>query len=149
MLWLLNTFPVWVFHAVLAAGVIAMVVGIAAHYFPPAVQYGFVLKLLGLVLIVAGLQYKGALSLKKDYDLKEAALKEQLLIAQAKGETIVIEVIEQVVYRDRIITKQGADVITYIDRMAPAIDATCTLSAEAVKAHNDAASEPIVTEVAK
>jgi hypothetical protein len=149
MLWLLNTFPVWVFHGILAAGVIALIVGAIANKIPPIMQYGMVLKVLGLVLIVAGLQYEGALSLKKDYDLKEAVLKQQLLIAQAKGETIVIKVIEQVVYRDKIITKKGADVIQFIDRETVKIDATCTLSNEAVKAHNDAASEPIVTEVAK
>jgi hypothetical protein len=145
MLWLLNTFPVWVFHGILAAGILALIVGTIANKIPPIVQYGVLLKVLGLVLTVAGLQYEGALSLKKDYDLKEAALKEQLLIAQAKGETIVTKVIEEIVYRDRTIVKQGAEVINYIDRWHVDIDRTCVLSKEAVKALNDAAIEPVDT----
>ena len=145
MLWLLNFFPIWVFHGILAAGVIALIVGAIANKIPPIVQYGLMLKLVGIVLIVAGLQFEGALSLKKDYDLKEAQLKDQLLKAEAKGETIVTKVIEQIVYKDRVIVKQGQDVITYIDRWHEAIDKTCTLSVEAVKALNDAAIEPVDT----
>jgi Zn-dependent protease len=149
MLWLLNFFPVWVFHGILAAGVVALIVGAIANKIPPIMQYGLVLKLVGIVMIIAGLQFEGALSLKKDYDLQEAALKEQLLIAQAKGETIVTKVVEQIVYRDRTIVKQGADVVTYIDKWHEAIDKTCTLSKEAVKALNDAAKEPVDTGAAK
>jgi hypothetical protein len=149
MLWLLNFFPAWVFHGVLAAGVVAIILGVIAHNIPPAIQYGFMLKALGAVLIIAGLMFEGGLSLKKDYDLQEAALKEQLLIAQSRGETIVTKVVEQIVYRDRTIVKQGADVVTYIDRWHEAIDKTCTLSKEAVKALNDAAKEPVDTGAAK
>lgn len=149
MLWLLSTFPAWVFHSILIAGVTALIAGMIVRNFPPAVQYGFMLKLGGAFAIVIGLMFEGGLSLKKDYDLKEAELTAQLMTAQARGETIVVKVVEQIVYRDKIITKQGATVIQYIDRVSTVIDAMCTLIPEAVKAHNAAAAEPVVTGAVK
>lgn len=149
MLWLLDTFPAWVFHGILGVGFVTLIIGAIANKIPPVAQYGLLLKVGGLCLIIAGLMFEGALSLKKDYDLKTGELQHKLEIAATQGETIVTRVVEELVYRDRVITKQGATVIQYIDREAEKIDATCTLSVEAVKAHNDAAATPLRTEEAK
>lgn len=139
MLWLLETFPDWLFHMVLAAGFAALIIGAIANKIMPLAQYGALIKISGLVLIIAGLMFEGALSLKKDYDLKTSELQNKLNIAATQGETIVTRVVEELVYRDRVVTKQGATVIQYIDRVSEKIDAACTVTEEAVQAHNDAA----------
>jgi hypothetical protein len=143
MLWLLNTFPVWVFHSILIGGFALLIVAYIFRMIPFVSAYALQIKVVSLVLIVAGLMFQGAISLKKDYDVREAKLQQEIDKANTRAAKIVTEVIEQVVYRDKIITKQGQDVIIYIDREAEKIDQACTLAIEAVNAHNAAATNPL------
>lgn len=139
MLWILNHFPEWAIHAVLAAGLLVFLASWIAARLPGIAAYAVTIRFVGLALVVAGLVYEGGLIIKKDYDLKEAVLKAELAATATKGAVITVNTVEKLVYRDRVIVAEGARVTEYIDRVAPQIDATCTLSDEFIRAHNEAA----------
>lgn len=149
MLWLLNTFPTWVFHGILFIGVMALFVTAVTSKIPVVSAYSLELRVVSLLMIIAGLMLEGAISLQKDYFLKEAALKEKLHIAETNAANAVTKVVEQIVYRDKVIVTQGTNVVTYIDKWHDAIDNNCTLSTEAINVHNAAAKSPVVTEAIK
>ena len=139
MLWVLNHFPEWVIHSVLAAGASVFLASWISARLPGVAAYAVTIRFAGLALVVVGLIFEGGLIIKKDYDLKEAQLKAELAATAAKGAIITVNTVEKLVYRDRVIVAEGARVTEYIDRVAPQIDATCTLSDEFIRAHNEAA----------
>lgn len=139
MLWVLNHFPEWAIHLVLAAGAGIFLASWIASRLPGVAAYTVTIRFAGLALVVVGLIFEGGLIIKKDYDLKEARLKAELAATAAKGAIITVNTVEKLVYRDRVIVAEGARVTEYIDRVAPQIDATCTLSDEFIRAHNEAA----------
>jgi hypothetical protein len=136
MLWLITTFPAWVFHLILFTGVAVLMFASLTSKIPGLAQYSLEFKIVSLVMIILGLMFEGALSLQNDYKIKEAELQHEIDVAEQKSATIVTKVVDQIVYRDKIITTQGTNTITYIDRVAPAIDKECTLSKEAVDGIN-------------
>ena len=99
-------------------------------------------KLLFSVVLLALAFGAGVKHANKANQLALNAATQQKLEAEAKAALITTQTVEKVVYKDRIITIQGAKVTEYIDRNVTQIDATCTLSKEAVNALNDAAKEP-------
>lgn len=139
MLWVLNTFPEWAIHAALLAGVVIFLLSWVLARIPVTAPYTVHAWFIGLIVIVIALIYEGGLIIKKDYDLKEAVLQAKLAVKSTDGAKITINTVEKLVYRDRVIVTEGARVTEYIDRNAEKIDATCTLSDEFIRAHNDAA----------
>lgn len=136
MLWIVSTFPVWVFHAVLILGIVLLVLTTITGNFPGLAVYSAQFKLIGLALVVAGLLLEGASSLHKDYLVKEAELQHQVDVANAKAPEITTKVVTQIVYRDRIITKQSEASNQFIKDNAAQIDHGCVLSKAAVDGFN-------------
>jgi hypothetical protein len=144
MLWVLNFFPDWFFHLILLGGIGILMFASVVTKFPGLTQYGLEFKIVALVLIVAGLLFEGALSLEKDYKVQQAQLQHELDLANAKSAQIVTKVVDQVVYRDKIITVQGTNTVTYIDKWHDAIDKGCVLSKEAIDGINKNAAAPLI-----
>lgn len=149
MLWIITFFPAWFFHLVLLAGISILVFATVTSKFPGLAAYSVEFKIIALVLIIAGLMFEGAEQLQHDYTVKQAELQHEIDLANAKSQQVVTKVVDQVVYRDRIITKQGTNTITYIDKWHEAIDKGCVLSKEAIDGINKNADKPPVTEEVK
>lgn len=143
MLWIINFFPAWLFHAILLGGIAVLLAATLVTKIPGLTAYSLEFKIIALVLIISGLMFEGAETLNKDYLVQQAQLQHELDLANAKSAQIVTQVVDQVVYRDKIITKQGATTIQYVDRWHEAIDSTCTLSKEAIEGINKNAAKPV------
>lgn len=146
MLWYIETFPIWVTHLILGIGIAGFVIGSVAHHMPTLEIYAVQLKVFGAFVILVGLMLEGAESLQKDYDVKRAELQHKLDIADAKSHEVVTQVVTQIVYKDRIIEKQSAASVQYIDRWHDAIDSTCQLSKEAIAGLNSNVDSPVLEE---
>ena len=139
MLWVLSNLPEWAIHTTLLVGVTVFLLSWVAARIPAVAAYAITVRMIGLAVVVTGLVYEGGLTIKKEYDLKEAVLRAQIADKETAGAVITINTVEKLVYRDRVIVTEGAKVTEYIDRVAPQIDAVCTLSDEFIRAHNEAA----------
>lgn len=140
MLWLLSFFPGLLVHLALLVGVAALLVSYLLGSIPFIKLYSMPIRLVGYALLCGSLYFEGGLSYKKDMDLKTAHVQTKIAVAEVKSANANTAIEAKVDNEKKIIHEKGATITQYIDRWHDKIDESCTLSPEAIKAHNLAAS---------
>lgn len=138
--WLLIFLPEWIVHSLLGLGVLGMLVAFFVQRIPFVKTYGYLIKLVSSLLIVAGLFLTGALAYKQSTALAVAKLEKKLAEAEAKSQKTNVEIVEKIVKDTEIVRVKGKTVTEYVDREIVKYDNKCELPAEVIKAHNAAAT---------
>jgi hypothetical protein len=110
------------------------------RFIPPLIPYSGIARIVGTVLIIAGIYFYGSYSTEMSWRNKVAELEEKVKISEAKSKTANVEI--QTVYRDKVkIVKETQVVIQErIKEVEKRIDSQCTIDTEVIKILNDAAS---------
>jgi hypothetical protein len=142
-MWMLSFVPDALLHLVVI-GITFAGLGIYALSFftrliPPLIPYSGIARIIGTVLIVAGIYFYGSYSTEMSWRNKVAELEEKVKVAEAKSKTANVEI--QTVYRDKVkIVKETQVVIQErIKEVEKRIDAQCTVDTEVINILNDAA----------
>jgi len=94
------------------------------------------------------LYLEGGLADYKAWELKVKEVEAKLAEAEAKSAKENVKIVEKVVKKTEYITRQGREVVKYIDREIVKYDTKfapggqCEIPKEFIKAHNDAAEAP-------
>lgn len=142
-MWMLSFIPDALLHLVVIgitfAGLGIYALSFFTRFIPPLIPYSGIARIVGTVLIVAGIYFYGSYSTEMSWRNKVAELEEKVKISEAKSKTANVEI--QTVYRDKVkIVKETQVVIQErIKEVEKRIDSQCTVDTEVINILNDAA----------
>lgn len=134
-----NSFLLWFINILLIVGLAGTIAGFFIKFIPLVNQYRLPVQIISIILLVAGVYFKGGYSTEMAWRNKVKAAEERAAIAEEKAketnvkiETKIVEKIKvvkeiEIVNRDRIVKEKE-----YIDK-------ECKVPQVAIDIHNDAA----------
>lgn len=141
-MWILQFLPdsliILVTNLLLLAGIAATVAGFFAHRIPVIWQYQLPFKVIGILLLVAGVYFRGGVAVEQTWRERVHQLEEKLKLAEAESAKVNEKIVEKIVYRDRVITKRGETIVQKVDQVIT-VEKDCRLPQEAIDVHNEAA----------
>lgn len=144
-MWILQFLPdsviLWFCNILLLVGIVLTVLGFFVHKIPLLYQYQLPFKLGGVILLAAGVYFRGGYAVEMTWRERVAELEQKLDKAAQQSAEVNTVIKDRVVYRDRVIREQGKTLVEYVDReVVKTIPAQCErLPAEIVEIHNRAA----------
>lgn len=144
-MWFLQLLPdaviLWFCNILLLLGLGLTVLGLFVHRIPFLYQYQLPFKIAGIVLLAAGVYFRGGYAVEMTWRERVAELEKKLEVAAAQSAQVNTVIQDRVVYRDRVIREQGQTLTEYVDReVVKVIPAQCDkLPAEMIDVHNRAA----------
>ena len=144
-MWILQFLPdsviLWFCNILLLVGIVLTVLGFFVHKIPLLYQYQLPFKLGGVIMLAAGVYFRGGYAVEMTWRERVAELEQKLDKAAQQSAEVNTVIKDRVVYRDRVIREQGKTLVEYVDReVVKTIPAQCErLPAEIVEIHNRAA----------
>jgi energy-coupling factor transporter transmembrane protein EcfT len=147
-LWILSFLPDWIFHAIVIAGLVAVIVGTFLKSIPIINNYSLPIKVIGYIALTLGIFLEGGLNNEKVWQARVKEVEAKLAIAEQQSKEENVKIVNKVVTKTQIIRTRGNDIVKYIDREIVKYDikfapgGQCEIPKEFIKSHNDAAQEP-------
>jgi hypothetical protein len=150
-MWILHFLPdaviLWFCNILLLIGIVLTVAGffIQRIPFPLLWQYQLPFKIAGVLLLVAGVYFRGGYGVEMAWRERVAEVEAKLKVAEAESARENVRIETRVVTKTQLIRERGADIVQYIDREIVKYDTKfapggqCEIPREFVRAHNDAA----------
>ncbi len=133
-------------NGILIAGIVGCVVsfffGFFVRWMPWIIPYRMLLQIVALVLLIAGVYFKGGLGVEMEWREKLRIAEEKVKIAEEKSQQV--NTVVQKVYVDRVKTVKDTQIVVQekIVEKEKIIDAECKVPKEAVDILNEAAKTP-------
>jgi hypothetical protein len=147
-MWILHFLPESLILFVTTSLLLAGIVTTTISFLPALALYRTPTQVLGIALLVAGVYFRGGLSIEMEWRERVAKMEQQVAEAQAESQKVNKTVQTRVVTKTQVIRTRGQDIVKYVDREVIKYDtkfapgAQCELPREFVKAINDAAEAP-------
>lgn len=148
-MWILHFLPdaliLWATNILLLIGIGLTVAGFFVHRIPGLYQYQLPFKILGVVLLAAGVYFRGGYGVEMAWRERVTEVEAKLKIAEEQSREENIRIETRYVDRVRVIKEKGQTVVQYVDREIVKYDTKfapggiCEIPREFIKAHNDAA----------
>jgi hypothetical protein len=147
-MFLLNFIPdallLWIVNAILIAGIIGTVVafffGFFVRFIPWVIPYRMLLQVVGLVLLIAGVYFKGGVSVELAWRERVAELEAKVAISEQKSKEVNEKIVT--VYQDRVKVVKETQVVVQekIKTVEVKIDSQCKITADTIDILNQAAT---------
>lgn len=148
-MWILHFLPdsliLWFTNILLLVGIGLTVAGFFVHRIPGLYQYQLPFKIGGIVVLAAGIYFRGGYGVEMAWRERVAEVEAKLKVAEAASREENIRIETKYVDRVRVIKEKGQTVVQYVDREIVKYDTKfapggeCEIPKEFIKAHNDAA----------
>ena len=146
-MWLLSFVPdsflIWVVNIILIAGIIGFTAsfffGFVIRYLPALAPYRMIVQVVSIILLVAGVYFKGGYDVEMDWRDKVSAMEEKVKESEQRARDANAQIKTVIVQKTKVIREQQ---IVYQDRIREIekkIDAECKVAPEAVDLLNQAA----------
>lgn len=133
-MWVLKFIPDMVFYIILFAGLI----GIIVSKFIPA-YYRSAITAVSILFFCFGLFMSGAIHNNAEWEARVKELEVKLAQAEVQSQKANTEIVEKIVYKDKIIKQRGIDIVKVIERDVVKYDSQCVIPKEFIDVHNKAA----------
>jgi hypothetical protein len=139
-----DAFLLWVVNAILIAGIIGTVVafffGFFIRFIPWIIPYRMLLQIVALVLLIAGVYFKGGVGVEMAWRAKVAELEAKVAISEQKSKEVNEKIVT--VYQDRVKIVKETQVVVQekIKTVEVKIDSQCKITADTVDILNQAAT---------
>jgi hypothetical protein len=152
-MWLLHFLPdsflQFVVHAILIAGVVGVilsffVVNRILRAVPMLSQYVNVAQIVSAIALVAGVYLQGGYSTEMQWRERVREMEAKVARAEQESKEANSKLDNKSVEKIKVIKEKAVVVKQYIDREVTKYDATCTIPASVVKAHNAAAKNEAI-----
>ena len=141
-MWILQFLPdaliIWFCNLLLLAGIALTVAGWFAHRIPFIYQYQLPFKIIGVVLLVLGVYFRGGVAVEQTWRERVREVEAQLAKAKEESTKVNEKIVEKVVYRDKVIRQQGETIIQKVDNVIT-VEKDCRIPQEVIDVHNEAA----------
>lgn len=134
-------------HTVFISGIVISVIGLFTSKIPTIAPYGFLIKIVGVVLFLFGLYFEGGLQNELSWRAKVAEMEQKVAAAEEKSKEENVKIVTKVVKKTELVRERGQDVIKYVDREVIKYDTKflpggqCEIPKEFIKSLNDAAEQ--------
>ena len=133
----------WVVNLVLLAGVIGFAAsfffGFVVRYLPQVAPYRMIIQIVSIVLLVAGVYFKGGYSVEMSWRARVAELEEQVKIAEAKSQQANEDLDKVRQEKVKVIKEKQIVIQEKIKTVEVKIDSQCKVTSDSVDILNDAA----------
>ena len=125
--------------SVLFAGLGLYAISFFTRFVPPLIPYSGIVRIIGTVLIVAGIYFYGSYSTEMSWRNRVAELEEKVKVSEAKSKEVNVQI--QTVYKDRVKLVKETQVVIQekIKEVEKRIDSQCTVDSSVIDILNDAA----------
>lgn len=141
--WMINLIPAgvlnWIINLMLLAGVLGIFSAWFGKWIPFFSSYTNLLKPIGIVLLCAGLFFKGGYVNELAWRAKVADLEEKVKVSEEKSKEANVQIKTKVVEKIKVVKQVQIVVQERIVKDTAKIDAECKVAPEAVSILNDAA----------
>jgi hypothetical protein len=145
--WMISLIPVgvlnWIINLMLIAGVSGLFAGWLGKFIPFYGTYAKMLKPIGIVLLCAGLFFKGGYVNELAWRAKVADLEEKVKISEEKSKEANVEIKTKIVERVKVVKQVEVVIQDRIIKEKELIDKECKVAPEAINILNDAAKNPL------
>jgi hypothetical protein len=136
---LLEFLPDWIFHAVLVVGVMAMAASFVLKFIPFVTAYRLPIQAVGLVLIVLGVWFQGAMSNEAAWQARVHEMEQKVAAAEVKSAQENVRIVTRVVTQIQTIKDTTNANVRYLEtQVAQDLDRECSLTNASVLLHNSA-----------
>lgn len=147
-MWILSFIPdsflIWVINAILIAGIAGTVAGFFFKFVPFISRYSTVFQLAGIVLLVAGVYFKGSYSTEMHWRNKVDEMNAQIDRIKAESSKASKQVVYKYIERTKVVKEKNNAIRTQVTKyITKEADANCTIPNSAVVLH-DAAAKNVV-----
>jgi len=135
-----------VVNGILIAGIVGCVVsfffGFFVRWMPWIIPYRMILQLLGLILLIAGVYFKGGVGVEMEWRERVKVAQEQVKAAEERAEKINKDLEQTKKEKDRAVAESKTKIKETIVIQATTIDEKCKVAPEVLSIINDAAKKP-------
>ena len=135
-----------VVNGVLIAGIVGCVVsfffGFFVRWMPWIIPYRMILQLLGLILLIPGVYFKGGVGVEMEWRERVKVAQEQVKAAEERAEKINKDLEQTKKEKDRAVAESKTKIKETIVIQATTIDEKCKVAPEVLSIINDAAKKP-------
>ena len=140
----------WFCNILLLIGTVLTVAGFFIHRIPMPLlwQYQLPFKIVGMLLLVAGVYFRGGYAVEAEWRERVAEVEAKLRAAEEQSAKENVRIQERVVKKTEYITRRGQDIIQYVDKEIVKYDVKfapggqCEIPREFITTINRAAEAP-------
>ena len=140
-MWIVQHLPDWVFHTLLAVGILGTIAGFALGTIPIIKKYSLPIRIISPIILSLAVLLEGALLDNKIWQERVAEVEAKLAKAEEESKKANQQLVKAA---SKKVEKQKQKTIVvkqYITREVTKYDKTCEIPKEFVKAVNDAAEK--------
>lgn len=146
-MWALYFLPTWYVHAIPLTALAIIIASMFLKVIPFINVYYIPIRIIGFVLLFFGIFFEGGLYVNHEWSAKVREMQEKIAVAEAKSKEVNVEIVERIVFKQKIIKEKGDEVIKFIDKEVIKYDVKfapggqCEIPKEFVNAINKAAKD--------
>lgn len=133
-------------NGVLIAGIVGCVVsfffGFFVRWLPWIIPYRMILQILGLILLIAGVYFKGGVGVEMEWRERVKEAQEKVKAAEERSDKINKELEQAKREKDKAVAESKLKIKETIVIQAATIDDKCKVAPEALSIINNAAKKP-------
>ena len=134
-MWFLSFIPDawlhWFVHGVVLLGIVLSVAGTIGKSISVIVEYGFLIKSLGSILLLLGIFFEGGYGVEMSYRAKIADMQAKIKIAEQQSKEVNTKIETKIVERVKVIKEKTNGINIDIEKKRDSINAECKLSDDA------------------
>jgi hypothetical protein len=138
-----DAFLAWVVNTVLLAGVVGFTAsfffGFVLRYIPALAPYRMLIQVISIVLLVAGVYFKGGYSVEMEWRGRVAEMEAKVAAAEQKSKEVNEKIKTVYVDKVKVVKEQQVVVQEKIKTVEVKIDSQCKITADTIDILNDAA----------
>jgi len=147
-MWMLHFVPdsylLLIVNALLIAGAVScflnfFIINRIMRFFPPLAGFVGTAQLISVVLLLAGVYFKGSYQTEQEWRARVAEVEAKVAKAEAEAKQANIQLDKKAEVKIKLIKQHAQIVRQYVDREITKYDNTCVIPNEFVRAHNAAA----------
>ena len=140
ILWLLNSWMVYIVHAALIVGVAGTFFSYVLYRTPFVWQYAAAIKAIALPLLIVSIFFEGYFFASKSWMEETKKFEEKVNVAEEQSKEVNVKLDTALKEKNQIVQKQKIVIQERIREVQVKVNAECKVSPEAIKILNDAAS---------
>ena len=137
-----DSFLLWAINLILLVGLVGTLSSYFIRFIPPLFPYAGLVKTLGIVLLVAGVYFKGGYGVEMEWRNKVAEVEAKVAAAEAKSKEVNTVIQKVYVDKVKIVTDTKIVIQKEIVEKEKIIDAECKVAPDAITILNEAAKTP-------
>jgi len=139
-LWFIQLIPTsWLEFAALMILIVGAVMFFAGHIFkytPFVKQYNFPLRVIGLILLLAGAYFNGGLGVEMEYRARIEEMKARIEVFEQKSQEENNKITQTIETETVVIEQDTAETLAELERLREQINTNCELTPDMIELYN-------------